>query len=145
MATVANIIAGKSSHVYSIAPDQSVLDATHKMNRYRIGSLIVMENGQIVGILSERDILTRVVQEEKHPRQVKVADAMTRDIIVCRPDTSLEDASAIMMNRRVRHLPVCDDEGHLLGLVSIGDLNAQHVTEQEVTIHHLHDYLYGRV
>ena len=63
MATVANIIAGKSSHVYSIAPDQSVLDATHKMNRYRIGSLIVMENGQIVGILSERDILTRVVQE----------------------------------------------------------------------------------
>ncbi len=145
MATVAQIIAGKSSHVYSISPDQSVLEATHKMNRHRIGSLIVMDNGQIVGILSERDILTRVVQEEKHPRQVKVSDAMTRDIIVCRPDTSLEDASAIMMNRRVRHLPVCDDEGHILGLVSIGDLNAQHVSEQEVTIHHLHDYLYGRV
>ncbi len=145
MATVADIIAGKSSHVYSISPHQSVLEATHKMNRYRIGSLIVMDNDHIVGILSERDILMRVVQEEMSPRHVKVADAMTRDIIVCRTDTSLEDASAIMMNRRVRHLPVCDDDGKLLGLVSIGDLNAQHVTEQEVTIHHLHDYLYGRV
>ena len=145
MATVADIIAGKSSHVYSITPDASVLEATHKMNRHRIGSLIVLEDEQIVGILSDRDILMRVVQEEKNPRQVKVSDAMTRDIIICRPDTSLEDASSIMMNHRVRHLPVCDCDGRLMGMVSIGDLNAQHVSEQEVTIHYLHDYLYGRV
>ena len=145
MATVASILAGKSSYVHSIGLNATILEATQKMNDHRIGSLLVMEGERIVGILSERDILMRVVQEEKNPRQVKVSDAMTRDIIICRPDTSLEDASSIMMNHRVRHLPVCDCDGRLMGMVSIGDLNAQHVSEQEVTIHYLHDYLYGRV
>jgi CBS domain-containing protein len=145
MATVASLLAGKSSHVYSINADATVLEATQKMNRHRIGSLMVTDGDHIVGILSERDILTRVVAEEKHPCQVKVNDAMTTDVVVVSPDTSIEDASTIMQTRRVRHLPVCDAEGRLLGLISIGDLNARHATDQEVTIMHLHEYLYGRV
>ncbi|MHB1767911.1 MAG: CBS domain-containing protein [Phycisphaerae bacterium] len=145
MATVACLLAGKSSHVYSIGLDATVLEATQKMNRHRIGSLMVTDGDHIIGILSERDILTRVVAEEKNPRQVSVADAMTSDVVVVSPDTSLEDASSIMQSRRVRHLPVCDSEGRLLGLISIGDLNARHVSDQEVTIMHLHEYLYGRV
>ena len=145
MATVACLLAGKSSHVYSIGLDATVLEATQKMNRHRIGSLMVTDGDRMVGILSERDILTRVVAEEKNPRQVKVADAMTSDVVVVSPDTSIEDASSIMQTRRVRHLPVCDNDGHLLGLISIGDLNARHASDQEVTILHLHEYLYGRV
>jgi CBS domain-containing protein len=145
MATVACLLAGKSSHVYSIGLDATVLEATQKMNRHRIGSLMVTDGDRMVGILSERDILTRVVAEEKNPRQVKVADAMTSDVVVVSPDTSIEDASSIMQTRRVRHLPVCDSDGHLLGLISIGDLNARHASDQEVTILHLHEYLYGRV
>ena len=145
MATVACLLAGKSSHVYSIGLDATVLEATQKMNRHRIGSLMVTDGDRMVGILSERDILTRVVAEEKNPRHVKVADAMTSDVVVVSPDTSIEDASSIMQTRRVRHLPVCDSDGHLLGLISIGDLNARHASDQEVTILHLHEYLYGRV
>ena len=143
MATVASILAGKSSYVHSIGLNATILEATRKMNDHRIGSLLVMEGERIVGILSERDILTRVVVEEKPPRAVKVREAMTTDVVVVGPDTSLEEASAVMRTRRVRHLPVCDADGRLLGLISIGDLNARHASDQEITIRHLHEYLYG--
>ncbi|MDA8376621.1 MAG: CBS domain-containing protein [Planctomycetia bacterium] len=143
MATVASILAGKSSYVHSIGLNATILEATQKMNDHRIGSLLVMEGERIVGILSERDILTRVVVEEKPPRAVKVREAMTTDVVVVGPDTSLEEASAVMRTRRVRHLPVCDADGRLLGLISIGDLNARHASDQEITIRHLHEYLYG--
>ena len=143
MATVASILAGKSSYVHSIGLNATILEATRKMNDHRIGSLLVMEGERIVGILSERDILTRVVVEEKPPRALKVREAMTTDVVVVGPDTSLEEASAVMRTRRVRHLPVCDADGRLLGLISIGDLNARHASDQEITIRHLHEYLYG--
>ncbi len=145
MATVADILRGKPTQVHSISPRASVLDATHQMNRHRVGSLLVMEADQVVGILSERDVLTRIVAEEKNPRTVTVGQVMTTEVIVCRPDTPVEDVSAIMKNRRVRHLPVCDEDGRLVGLISIGDLNAHHASHQEITIHYLNEYLYGRV
>jgi CBS domain-containing protein len=145
MATVADILRGKPNRVHSISPRASVLDATHQMNRHRVGSLLVMEADQVVGILSERDVLTRIVAEEKNPRTVTVGQVMTTEVIVCRPDTPVEDVSAIMKNRRVRHLPVCDEDGRLVGLISIGDLNAHHASHQEITIHYLNEYLYGRV
>ncbi len=145
MATVADILRGKPNRVHSISPRASVLDATHQMNRHRVGSLLVMEADQVVCILSERDVLTRIVAEEKNPRTVTVGQVMTTEVIVCRPDTPVEDVSAIMKNRRVRHLPVCDEDGRLVGLISIGDLNAHHASHQEITIHYLNEYLYGRV
>ncbi|HTV47372.1 MAG TPA: CBS domain-containing protein [Phycisphaerae bacterium] len=145
MSTVASILAEKSARIHAINPEASVLEATQKMNRHRIGSLIVMQGDNFVGILSERDILMRVVAEEKEPRNVRVYDVMTTEVICCPPETTLEEASAIMMSHRVRHLPVCDAEGRMVGLVSIGDLNARHASEQEIVIHHLHEYIYGRV
>jgi signal-transduction protein with cAMP-binding, CBS, and nucleotidyltransferase domain len=118
---------------------------THQTQYYQGDSLPKITFLGLNSGLSERDILTRVVAEEKNPRQVSVADAMTSDVVVVSPDTSIEDASSIMQSRRVRHLPVCNSEGRLLGLISIGDINARHVSDQEVTIMHLHEYLYGRV
>jgi CBS-domain-containing membrane protein len=70
---------------------------------------------------------------------------MTEEVICCTPQTTLEEAGGAMKNRRIRHLPVVDDEGHLLGLISIGDLNAFHQADQEQTIFLLNEYLYGRV
>ena len=146
MATLAHVLQDKTHNtVHCVSPGSSVLEATWKMNDHHIGSLLVLDGQQIVGIISERDILQRVVADEKDPRHVTVDDVMTTDVIVCRPCTSLEDASAIMRNRRVRHLPVVDEDGRLLGVISIGDLNARHASEQETTIHYLHEYLYGRV
>jgi CBS domain-containing protein len=145
MCTLASILAEKSGRVHAINPEATILEATQKMNRHRIGSLIVMHEENFVGILTERDILMRVVAEEKEPRSVRVDEVMTTEVICCQPDTSVEEASSIMKSHRVRHLPVCDAEGRMIGLVSIGDLNARHATEQEIVIHHLHEYIYGRV
>lgn len=145
MSTLSHVLAGKPRIVHSISPEASVLEATQKMHRHKIGSLLVMDGEHILGILTERDILHRVVAEERDFRNVSASEVMTQEIIFCSPDTSLEEASTIMKTRRVRHLPVCDQDGSLLGLVSIGDLNARHSSDQEFTIHYLHEYLYGRV
>ncbi len=145
MSTLSHILAGKPHIVHSVTSTDSVLAATQRMNRYKIGALLVMESEHIVGILTERDILQRVVAADKNPHLTTVGEVMTRDVIFCDPDTSLQEASTIMKTHRVRHLPVCDPDGGLLGMVSIGDLNAQHTSEQEITIHYLHEYVYGRV
>ena len=145
MPTAQDVIASKGSHVHSIGPGASVLEAIRKMNEHKIGALTVMEDDHIVGMFTERDVLRRVVGEERPVADTLVGDVMTTDVICCQPDADLDDVGAIMMNRRIRHLPVCDNEGHILGMVSIGDLNAFNASNQEATIHFLSEYIYGRV
>jgi CBS domain-containing protein len=140
-----DVIAAKGSHVHSIEPRACVLDAIRRMNEHKIGALAVMEDDHIVGMFTERDVLRRVVGEERPVADTLVGDVMTTDVICCQPDADLDDVGAIMKNRRIRHLPVCDNEGHILGMVSIGDLNAFNASSQEATIHFLNEYIYGRV
>jgi CBS domain-containing protein len=89
-------------------------------------------------------VLRRVLAEERSVRTVRVGEVMTRDVICVHPDTDLDEVSAIMQSRRVRHVPICDDDGELRGMVSIGDINAYHATHQEAQIHFLSEYIYGR-
>jgi len=145
MPTVRDILSSKGSQIFSIGPDASVLEATRQMNQHKVGALVVMLDQQVVGIFTERDVLRRVVAEQRPAAEVTVAEAMTTDVICCEPDIDLDDASTIMQQRRIRHLPVCDEEGGLMGMVSIGDLNACHASHQQQTIHFLNDYIYGRV
>jgi CBS domain-containing protein len=145
MATARDILASKGSFIHTISAGATGLQATQYMNEHKIGALVVMDEGRVVGMFTERDVLRRIVAPERSPRQTAVADVMTQDVICCEPDTDLEEASAIMTSRRIRHLPVCDTDGKLIGLVSIGDLNAFHSSTQEQTIHFLSDYIYGRV
>jgi CBS domain-containing protein len=146
MPTVLDIVATKGDHVHTIAASASVLEATQAMNEQKIGALVVMDGSRkVAGIFTERDVLRRVIAEERAPRQVRVGDVMTRDVVCCSPDTDIDDASAIMRDRRIRHLPVCDDNGQLHGLISIGDLNAYHASHQEAHISFLSEYVYGRV
>src|SRR5208282_1153175 len=143
MPTVADLLTTKGSHhLHTISPTATVLEAVQRMNQHQIGALVVMNEGQVVGMFTERDVLRRVMAEMRSPRDVFVADVMTADVICCPPDTDVADASGIMRQRRVRHLPVCDAHGNLIGLVSIGDLNAFYASAQEQTIHHLTDYIY---
>jgi CBS domain-containing protein len=144
MPTVMDIILNKGSKVHTIAPSASVLDATHAMNNQKIGAVVVKDGERVAGIFTERDVLQRVIARELPPRVVRVGEVMTRDVVCCSPDTDIEDASRIMRDRRVRHLPVCDDTGRLLGLISIGDLNAYFATFQEQQITFLNEYVYGR-
>jgi CBS domain-containing protein len=145
MGTVRDILARKGSQVFSIGPNASVLDAALLMNEHHVGSLVVTDEGRVVGMFTERDVLRRVVGEQRDPASTRVGDVMSMEVACCRPETTIEEARVAMKERRIRHLPLVDEGRRLMGLVSIGDLNAYEATSQEQTIHLLHEYLYGRV
>jgi len=145
MATVRDLLVVKGPHVLSIGPEATVLDAALVMNEHKVGSLLVMSGGQLIGIITERDILQRVVVPRRDPGVTPVLDVMTTEVICCQPHTSLEEARGVLKNRRIRHLPVVDEGKRLCGLISIGDLNAHETHDHERTIHVLHEYIYGRV
>lgn len=146
MGTVSEILQQKSeSAIRCTRPEDTVLKATQHMNEHSIGALLVMDDGRLVGIFTERDVLRRVVAAELAPGTVRVAQVMTTEIACCTPDTSIDDARNILRQHRVRHLPVINDDGEAQGIISIGDLNAYDANHQEVTIHFLHEYVYGRV
>ena len=144
MPTVQDILNTKSHVVHCIDPGATVLEATQKMNQHKLGALVVKAEDQVVGMFTERDVLRRVVGELRNPAEVKVGEVMTHEVICCSPEMDLDEVSAIMSQRRIRHLPVCDQGGRLRGMISIGDLNAFNVTQQEAQIHFLSDYIYGR-
>lgn len=144
MPTVQDILANKGTRIHSISATATVLEATHVMNDEKIGALVVTDEGRVAGIFSERDVLRRVVAQEKSPGQVTVGEVMTRDIVCCSPDDDIDDVSRIMADNRIRHLPVCHDGGKLLGMISIGDVNAMHASRQEAHISFLSEYVYGR-
>jgi CBS domain-containing protein len=143
MATVREILLNKDPWVASIGPRSSALEAAISMNRHKVGSLMVMEGETVVGIITERDLLQRVLAEERDAAKTLVEDVMTTEMLCCRPETTIEEARVVMKNRRVRHLPVFDDAG-LRGVISIGDLNAYEAHSQEVTIHLMTEYIHGR-
>ena len=145
MPTVLDVILSKGDTVHSISPTESVIDAVHKMNQFKIGCLMVMDDqDHVAGIFTERDVLRRVIGDGRDVHKVTVGEVMTTDVICCCPSTDLDDVASIMKTRRVRHVPVCDDDGKLHGVVSIGDVNATYATTQEQTIHFLNEYIYGR-
>ena len=144
MATVRDLLAVKQTQLMSVGPEASALDAAILMNEHKVGSLLVMEAGRLCGIVTERDILQRVVAHRRDPSGTSVHEIMTADLICCRPQKTVEEARVCMMERRVRHLPVLDDREQLCGMISIGDLNAHEAHSKDMTIHLLHEYIYGQ-
>lgn len=144
MPTVQDILNVKGNTLHSISPSATVLDAIHKMNQHKLGALVVMSDHHVVGIFTERDVLRRVIGEKRDPAQTLVSDVMTPDVICVPPTTDIDDVSAVMQQRRIRHLPVCDEDGHIHGMISIGDVNAFHASSQAATISFLNEYIYGR-
>lgn len=145
MATINDLLAIKGSQVHSIGPNANVLDAARLMNEHRIGALVVLDGGRLQGMFTERDILQRVVAQCGDPGRMMVHEVMTTDVICCTPRMPIEQARDIVKDRRVRHLPVLNEEGQLCGLISIGDLNAYMTTSQERHIHFLERYIHGQV
>jgi CBS domain-containing protein len=142
MSTVRELLVKKGPHVASIGKDDTVLAAARLMNQRRIGSLVLAEGDQIVGIFTERDILTRVVAEGRDPATTKIADVMTTPVACCGSDTTIAECRGVMRDRRIRHLPVVD-KGRLVGMITIGDLNAAEITEHQTTIRDLNTYIFG--
>ena len=144
MATVKTVLLGKGPQVHTISSGATVAQAVEKMNQLSIGALVVKEGGQVVGIFTERDVLRRVVGEGRQPADTMVAEVMTTDIVCCRPDHDVDEVGAMMKDRRVRHVPVIDGEHELVGLISMGDVNACHASNQASQIEFLNEYIYGR-
>ena len=133
MAQVRELLERKGTRVLTIAPAATVLQAATLMNEHRVGALVVVEDGRVVGMFSERDVLRRVVGE-----------VMTTAVVCCAPETDVDEARGVMRDRRIRHLPVADADGRLLGLISIGDLNALVQADHEQTVFLLTEYIQGR-
>lgn len=144
MTQIRHLLAQKGTSVWKIDAAATVYEAAVEMNRHRIGALVVESNDQVVGIFTERDMLRRVVAELRNPEEVTVSEVMTVDVVCCSPDTTAEEARTAMRERRIRHLPVADDDGRLVGLISIGDLNAELQASQQHTLFLLHQYIHGQ-
>lgn len=143
MATVRDLLAGKNQAVVQISPEATVFEAALRMNEHRIGGMIVSDEKGICGMVTERDVLRRVVAQRRDPASTRVREVMTAEVICCHPHTSIDEARVVMKERRIRHLPVLDELGRLCGIISIGDLNAYDAHSKEMTIHLLHQYIHG--
>jgi CBS domain-containing protein len=143
MKTVKQLLDGKGHEVASIQPGKSVFDAMQLMAEKNIGALLVIDAaGKLVGIVSERDFARKMYAMDKLPRDVAVADLMTRQVTYVRPDQTNQDCMALITDKHVRHLPVLENE-RVIGLVSIGDLVKDTIAEQEFIIKQLENYIHG--
>jgi len=140
MKTIERILTQKGHQVWSIDPDASVLEALTLMAEKRIGALLVMDATVPVGIISERDYARSVALKGKTSRATPVRQIMTSPVVRVGPHQSVQEALALVTDRRVRHLPVMDGD-QLLGLVSIGDLVKAIIAEQQLLIEQLEGYI----
>ena len=141
--TLESVLAHKGGEVHCVIPGATVLDAVRKMNRERIGALLVRDGAEVVGIFTERDVLCRVVDAGRDPSATTVREVMTGDVVAVPPDTRVEEAMAIITDRRCRHLPVMVG-AELVGLVSAGDLTRWVSRHQEGHIRDLMNFITGR-
>jgi CBS domain-containing protein len=144
MATIMDILAGKRRRLIATLPDATVRQATRLMNDHGIGGLLVTRNGLLVWIFTERDVLRRVVAEGRPPDTTPVGDVMTSDVVCCPPDAAVEEVADLMRRRRIRHVPVIDSGETLVGLVSIGDLNAHRFALCATELVQMRDYIMNR-
>lgn len=139
---LSEVIAEKGADYYCIGPDASVSAAVSEMNRRGIGSLLVVKQGTLLGIITERDVLVRLVATRADPDLTLVRQVMTPDPLTVAPSVTVEDAMLLVTRHRHRHLPVVTS-GRIHGLVSIGDLTRWMVRDREHEIDHLRQYISG--
>lgn len=144
MNTVAQILDAKPDQlVYTMGPGTSAHEAVRLMAERNIGALVVVEDGQVVGLVSERDYARKLVLMACSPMDTVLGDIMSSPVMYVRPDQTSDECMALMTQNRTRHLPVMDD-GQLIGLVSIGDLVKATISEQQFIIEQLEHYITGQ-
>ena len=136
-----DLLAKKENVVIQVESDCIIVAAARKMRDNKVGALMVLENGELVGIFTERDLMSRVVAARLDPETVKVSATMTSSIATVLLDTPIREAANLMSQNRIRHLPVLQD-GKLCGVISTGDIFAWKLREQEFTLQQLEDYLF---
>lgn len=143
MQTVSQLLQNKGQDIWSTGPDALVIDALKVMAEKGVGALVVLEAGQVVGILSERDYARKVSLLGKSSKTTPVREIMTERVVFVRPEQTVADCMALMTNKRIRHLPVMAND-QLMGVISIGDVVKAVISEQEFIIAQLENYIIGR-
>jgi len=143
MKTVAHILKSKPDQsVYTITPTASVLDALKLMAEKNVGALLVMDGEKIAGIITERDYARKIILRGRSSKDTPVHDIMTSSVMCVRPEQTSEECMMLMTENRLRHLPILDN-GKLVGLISIGDLVKDIISEQQFIIEQLEHYIAG--
>ncbi|MEP6634473.1 MAG: CBS domain-containing protein, partial [Luteimonas sp.] len=140
MRSVRQLLEAKAPEVFAIGPDAAVIDAIRLMAEKRIGAVLVMQEGRLVGILSERDYARKIVLEGRSSKDTPVRDIMTAQVIGVGLQDDLQRCMQVVTENRIRHLPVLDGDA-VLGVISIGDLVKAVIEEQQLELDHLQRYI----
>ena len=143
MITVGQILDEKGHTVWTVSPDENIITALKRMAEKGIGALIVTENDHVVGVLSERDYVRKIALVDRLHNETRVKEIMTPYAYGVHPSNTAEDCMSLMTDKHIRHLPVLEKE-KLVGIISIGDVVKSLMSQQEVTIQHLEDYIMGK-
>jgi CBS domain-containing protein len=142
---ISDILSHKGSEIVAILPSETLAAAAKKLAQHRIGSLVVRDRrGRLAGMLSERDIVNAMAQHGAAALAMTVNDAMTPDVVSCRPSDTVREIMALITVRRIRHIPVCEGD-KLCGIVSIGDVLKSRLDEKELELNLLRDLSLARV
>jgi CBS domain-containing protein len=141
--TMDSVLRFKGRQIWFIAPTATVFEAIARMSEKGVGALLVMSEGRLAGIISERDYARKVILKDRSSKQTQVWEIMTDRVITANPRNTVEECMRSMTEHRIRHLPVLDGD-RVVGVVSIGDLVNWTITAHEETIGHLQDYIEGR-
>ena len=139
---VSLVLKNKSSRVWNCTPDEMVFDAIQQMADKNVGALLVLEDGKVVGIITERDYTRKVILKHRSSKETPVREIMETDLECAAPGDSVDECLRMMTERRIRHLPVMEN-GELVGIVSIGDLVKWVISAQQAVVEHLETYIFG--
>jgi len=140
MKPVLELLKNRNSMVFQVGPSVSVFEALGLLADYGVGALVVIDHGQLVGVMSERDYTRKVALQGKNSKQTTVADIMTREVITVSPNTNTHACMSLMSQKKIRHLPVLDGP-KVIGMISIRDILDDIIADHEQTISHLTNYI----
>lgn len=142
MKLVSELLRAKEREIWSVRPDSSVLEALNLMADKNVGALLVFEEEKLVGIFSERDYARKVILKGKASKDTTVKEIMSSKVLYVKPEQSVEECMALMTDKRIRHLPVLEED-QVVGVISIGDVVKAIISDKDFMIHQLESYITG--